>query len=128
MTTTYTVHLYREMRLVFRDIEADSPEEAAARAASDGENPEIHDCGGRTFQAVADLILDDELVDETDVLFAEGRLLNAAEDLLRALEQAVAALNTAPRFKVPSLGTDSYKVASLCDRAIANANAKGGAQ
>jgi hypothetical protein len=39
--------------------------------------------------------------------------------LLEALEQAVAALNTAPRFRVPSLGTDSYAIAALIDRAIA---------
>ncbi len=50
----------------------------------------------------------------------------AGPTLLAALEQAVAALNTAPRFRVPSLDTDSYRIASLCDRAIAKA--KGGAQ
>jgi len=48
----------------------------------------------------------------------------AAGDLLTALEQAVQALNTAPRFKVPHLDTDSYAIASICDRAIAKA--KGG--
>jgi hypothetical protein len=53
------------------------------------------------------------------------RLRLAAGDLLAALEQAVQALNTAPRFRVPHLGTDSYKIAATCDRAIAKA--KGGA-
>ena len=86
--TTYTVHLYREMRLVFRDIEAGSPEEAADFAVKRGENPEIHDCEGRTFQAIADLILDDELEDETDVVFEDGRLLNAVPSLLEALTNA----------------------------------------
>jgi len=47
-------------------------------------------------------------------------------ELLAALEQAVAALNTVPRFRVPSPDTDSYRIASICDRAIAKA--KGGAQ
>lgn len=42
-------------------------------------------------------------------------------DLLTALEQAVAALNTAPRFKVRSLNTDSYEIAARCDRAVAKA-------
>lgn len=31
--TTYTVHLYREMHLVFRDIDAETPESAARLAA-----------------------------------------------------------------------------------------------
>ncbi len=41
--------------------------------------------------------------------------------MLVALQQAVAALNTAPRFKVPGLDTDSYAIAALCDRAISKA-------
>ena len=57
---------------------------------------------------------------------ANARLIAAAPELLATLEQAVAALNTAPRFRVPSLDTDSYKIAALCDRVIAKA--KGGAQ
>jgi hypothetical protein len=50
------------------------------------------------------------------------RLAAAAPKLLAALEQAVRALNTAPRFKVG--GDDSYKIASLCDEAVSAA--KGG--
>jgi hypothetical protein len=46
--------------------------------------------------------------------------------LLEGLEQALAALNTAPRFRVPSFDTDSYAIAALCSRIIARA--KGGAQ
>lgn len=57
---------------------------------------------------------------------ANARLIVASPDLLAALEQAVTALNTAPRFAVPSLDTDSYRIARVCDLAIANA--KGGAQ
>ena len=52
-------------------------------------------------------------------------LHRAASDLLEALEQAVAALNSAPRFAVPHLDTDSYEIAARCDRAIRTA--KGGA-
>ena len=43
----------------------------------------------------------------------------AAPDLLRALGKALAALNTATRFAVPSLGSDSYTIAAECERAIA---------
>ena len=32
--TTYTVHLYREMGLVYRGIDADTPEQAARIAAA----------------------------------------------------------------------------------------------
>jgi hypothetical protein len=45
-------------------------------------------------------------------------------NLLAALQQAVTALNTTPRFKVPDLSTDSYRIAALCDAAIAQT--KGG--
>ena len=45
----------------------------------------------------------------------------AARDLLEALEQAVAALNIAPRFTVPGLGTDSYAIAAICNAAIRKA-------
>ena len=38
--------------------------------------------------------------------------------LLEALQQALTALNTAPRFRVPSLETNSYKIAAICDAAI----------
>jgi hypothetical protein len=51
------------------------------------------------------------------------RVQHAAPDLLKALQQAVAALNTAPRFKVPSLDSDSYEIAAVCDRALAKATA-----
>jgi hypothetical protein len=48
-----------------------------------------------------------------------------AKEMLDALEQAVQALNTAPRFRIPHLKTNSYKIAAICDKAIAKA--KGGA-
>ncbi len=51
-------------------------------------------------------------------------------DLLAVLQQASAALDTAPRFRVPSLGTDSYRIAALCDAVLKRAvpaRGKGGA-
>jgi hypothetical protein len=54
------------------------------------------------------------------------RLRLAARDLLNAVQKAVAALNTAPRFAVQHLDTDSYAIAAECDRAIGKAT-KGGA-
>jgi hypothetical protein len=46
-------------------------------------------------------------------------------NLLAVLQKALAALNTAPRFKVPSLETDSYRIAALCDAVIAKAKREG---
>lgn len=45
-------------------------------------------------------------------------------DPIEALERAILALNTAPRFRVPSLDSDSYAIASFCDRVVVKA--KGG--
>jgi hypothetical protein len=43
---TYNVHLYREMRLYYPDIQASSPEEAAAivRDKPSHDAEQIHDC------------------------------------------------------------------------------------
>jgi hypothetical protein len=49
------------------------------------------------------------------------RLNLAAPALLAALQKALAALNTAPRFDVPCLGCDSYAIAAEAERAIAAA-------
>ncbi len=55
---------------------------------------------------------------------ANARLIASSPDMLTALEQAIETLNTAPRFPVPGLLSDSYKIAAICNRAIAKA--KGG--
>jgi len=44
--------------------------------------------------------------------------VNNPADLLAALKLAQQALNTAPRFAVPSVNTDSYKIAAIVDNAI----------
>ena len=51
--TTYTVHLYREMRLVFPGIEAETPDEAARLASARGtyEADHIEDCAGFDYSA-----------------------------------------------------------------------------
>ena len=52
----------------------------------------------------------------------EGRSVRNSDtvtNLLAVLQQALTALNTAPRFKVPSLETDSYRIAALCNAVIA---------
>lgn len=60
--TLFNVHIYREMRLRFDGIEADSPEAAAAiarkRAAEDASI--VEECDGTTLAAVVDEVGDEE--------------------------------------------------------------------
>lgn len=51
----------------------------------------------------------------------EGQAADAAPEMLTALKLAQQALNTAPKFKVPSANTDSYKIASAVDAAVKRA-------
>jgi hypothetical protein len=50
---------------------------------------------------------------------ANTRLIAAAPDMLDALQQAVRALNTAPRFAIQE--TDSYRIAAKLDAVIRQA-------
>lgn len=52
---------------------------------------------------------------------ANARAIAALPDLINALKFTQAALNTAPRFKIPSLERDSYAVASIVDAALKRA-------
>jgi hypothetical protein len=68
--------------------------------------------------------------EELDEARTPVRTSDLIADLLAVLQQASAALDTAPRFRVPSLGTDSYRIAALCDAVIKRAvlaSGKGGA-
>lgn len=121
--TTYNVHLYREMRLRFDGIEADSPE-AAAAAARDKQledADEFGECDGADFAALVDVAGDEEFGRSVTVDFEGEGLRKAAPELLAALTLARRALNAAPRFRVGD--TDSYRIASVVDAAIAKAGA-----
>lgn len=60
--TLYNVHIYRELRLLFTDIEAESAEAAAATARGKltSEAAEIDECDGQTIAALVDEIGDGE--------------------------------------------------------------------
>jgi hypothetical protein len=60
--TIYNVHVYREMRLVFESIEADTPQAAAAiaRDKQTSDADEIDDCEGDTFSALVDVQADED--------------------------------------------------------------------
>lgn len=61
-------------------------------------------------------------VDRGPEMVGNAHLIAAAPDLLKALREAVRALNTAARFSVGT--TDSYAIAALCDAAIAKAEGR----
>jgi hypothetical protein len=87
MTKRYNVLIYREMRLVFDDIEADSPENAAAVARDKltNEAVEIDDCDGLDLSALVDEIGDDQYEHSVLIDFEGERLRKAAQILLTAL-------------------------------------------
>jgi hypothetical protein len=86
--TIYNVHIYREMRLYFPDITADTPEQAA-RIAADRPTPDaetIEDCDGNNLAALIDVAGDDEFTQSEIIDFEPERLRTIAPELLEALQ------------------------------------------
>jgi hypothetical protein len=122
MTTTYRAEFFTAADYAKRDFEADSPQEALQLARQFYDDNLI----ALDFRSYDDIEPLDQvqIYDPNHGILAtwespDSILHRAAPDLLAALQQALAALNTVPRFKVPGLHTDSYKIAALCDQAIA---------
>lgn len=92
MPHKYHVHLYREMRLTFADVEASSHEEAAtiARDKPSEEADGIDDCGGESFAALVDVAGDESHEHSRMLGFEEERLRKAAPALLEALRAFLA--------------------------------------
>ena len=90
--TKYNVHLFREMRLYFPNIEGNSPAEAARNASGSdtGEAEEIEDCNGEDLGALVDVVGDDDFGNSELIDFEPQRMLNAAPKLLAALQQVLA--------------------------------------
>lgn len=103
--TFYNVHIYREMRLYYPGIEADTPGDAARLAASrhteDAED--ISDCDGETFAALVDVVGDDRFCQTVLIDF------ESESDLATALRRAIAALNQVPSFRTNE-GITSYQL------------------
>jgi hypothetical protein len=80
----YDVHIYREMRIPYRNIEVNTSEGAAEFCrdlpSSAGGTPV--ECDGQTFAAVVD---SPDHPDGKDILFEEGRLRKHAQETLKAL-------------------------------------------
>jgi hypothetical protein len=122
--TIYTAYFRTGAEFASHPFEAETPQEALALAWE-------HDISDLWFEQYDRLpvnkiaICDAERNELAVWLDQDLRLRLAAGDLLAALEMAVVALNTQPRFSVPILDTDSYGIVAICDRAVAKA--KGGA-
>ena len=90
--TNYNVHLYREMRLVFDGIEAETPETAAAiaRDMQTRDAVEIDDCEGMTLSALVDVDGDADYEHSVIIDFEEERQRKAGPALLAACRMVVA--------------------------------------
>jgi len=86
--TQYIVHIYREMRLIYEGIEAESPEAAAAIARdkptddADG----LEDCNGTDLSGLVDVVGDQDYSQSVAIDFASERLRKVAPKLLASLE------------------------------------------
>lgn len=91
--TTFNVHIYREMRLKFVGIEADTPEAAAsiAREKPTDDADDIEDCNGDDLSALVDVAGDEKYDQSVMIDFEAERQRKAASTLLATLE-AVAEL------------------------------------
>ena len=85
MTNTYNVHIYREMRIVFDDIEAATPEKAAEIAGEKhfDDCDEWSDCEGENLYA----LVDHAPHEGTVINFEGGRLLDTGSKLIAALKR-----------------------------------------
>lgn len=88
--TLYNVHIYREMRVFFPGIEADSAEDAAGIAA-DRPTPDAdytEDCDGENLAALVDVVGDEGFEQSVTIDFDAERQRKALPQLLMALRNA----------------------------------------
>jgi hypothetical protein len=124
--TTYTVTFGTDRDFASQDIAAASPEAALATARAIADDRDRLD--SLHFEPYSDGVLVNEILIDTPggervAEWSSPELLVrlAAPDLFAALQRAVTALNTARRFKVPTLDTDSYAIAAEGQQVLARA-------
>jgi hypothetical protein len=86
--TKYNIHIYREMKLRFDCIEADTPEAAASIA---GDKPtrdadDVDDCEGESFSALVDVAGDEGYEQSLFIDFEPRKVRDCAPKLLAALK------------------------------------------
>lgn len=91
--TIYNIHIYREMRLVYGGIEANSHEAAAAiaRDRPTDQADSIVECDGETIAALVDVAGDEEYAQSRIIDFEPERQRRAAPKLLAALKTFIEA-------------------------------------
>jgi hypothetical protein len=89
--TNYIVHIYREMRLTFDGIAADSIEAAASIACGKptGDADDIDDCEGESFSALVDVAGDAEYEQSRFIDFEPQLQRNAAARILASLKSII---------------------------------------
>lgn len=89
----YNVHIYREMRLTFEDIAADSSEAAAqlAREKPTDDAVSMEDCDGETLAALVDVSGDEEYEQSRLIAFEGERFMRTAHSMLASLQAFVEA-------------------------------------
>lgn len=121
---TYTATFRTAAEMALQEIEA-ATAGAALATALDLWRHQVHELEFESYDTLMpldEISISGQTEDELAVWIEPDTLLHyAADDLLAMLLRAVTALNAAPRFKVPSLGSDSYCVARECEAVIAKA-------
>jgi len=126
--TTFSVTFYTAGEYAEQDIEAATAQEALqlAQGLWEAERYELDFDNYDDLQELQTIRIDGpDQASSLEWETPERMLARAGNDMLNALEKAIEALNTAPRFKVPGLDTDSYAIAALCDQAVALAKGRG---
>jgi hypothetical protein len=121
--TTYNVHIYREMKLVFGGIDADSHEAAAAiaRDKPTEQADSIDDCDGETLAALVDVAGDEEYAQSRTIDFEIERQRKAATKLLATLKAMREEIEQMSGWWTERLAT----LAQIADADIAKATAAG---
>jgi len=129
--TLYTAELLTDAEYAYEDVEADTPAQALLIVQDRLQRDKFAFTWSNYegLHPVAEITIRDE---ESDSLASWidpcERIAQSAPDLLIALEAALAALKTLPRFRVPSLGQhmDSREIAAVCEAVIARAKGRSG--
>lgn len=84
----YNVHLYREMRLLFENYEAETPEQAAKLVGDEltSNADDILCCEGLNLSALVDVAGDEEFSGSVTIVFDAQRSIDAKPKLLAALK------------------------------------------
>lgn len=113
--TTYNVHIYREMRLLFGGIEAETHESAAsiARDKATDQADSSDDCDGETIAALVDVVGDEEYEQTRLIDFEPERQRKAAAKLLAALKDLLGERPSVQDFRCIRCGRDYHDIGEL---------------